>query len=85
MRDPVFVDTSDGKALVADSLKPIKQQTDKKINDEVNENKSQSEQVEEEVVDKSEKTKDVDVTTNNVANHRGGVYIGFSKQFSFLI
>ncbi|XP_045507098.1 probable ATP-dependent RNA helicase CG8611 isoform X1 [Colias croceus] len=39
MKEPVFVDTSDGKALVADSLKPSNEQKDTKINEQITNDK----------------------------------------------
>ncbi|XP_038209182.1 probable ATP-dependent RNA helicase CG8611 [Zerene cesonia] len=55
MKEPVFVDTSDGKVLVADSLKPNNEQKVAKINDEMKKVKS----------DKPAVTEDTKQTINN--------------------
>lgn len=85
MHDPVFVDTSDGKALVADSLKPTKPQTDTETNKKETgsnprEDVKRGVQNVPEVIQPMEvASEDKDVPLNSVTHHRGGMYVYFTR------
>ncbi|CAH0722369.1 unnamed protein product, partial [Brenthis ino] len=79
MHDPVFVDTSDGKTLVADSLKPAKPQTDIETNKKVTDNnpreevKGRVQNVSEVIQPMEVASEDKDIPLNSLTHHRGGL------------
>lgn len=73
MQDPVFIDTADGKALIADSLKENSKNVDVKTN------AVKSEDIKHNNTNETlkEKTKDsnvVSVNVDNIQESRGGMY-----------
>lgn len=82
MVDPVFVDTSEGRAVVADSLKPQVKRESKKIkeqepvNEEMgNKNKSKDKRKTEEVLDESESSGNVSEEEKQVKVKKGKWYM----------
>lgn len=73
MQDPVFIDTADGKALIADSIKENNKNIDVKTN-EVKSEAIKHNNTSETLKEKTKNSNVVSVNIDNIQESRGGMY-----------